>query len=211
MVMCPAKTDAVTITILAKAPIPGLAKTRLIPALGAHGAAALQEQLTERAVETAIASGLGPLMLWGAPDETHPSFGVLARRFALVLRRQPDGDLGRRMLAAIEAAGGPVLVIGTDCPALTFEHLRDAAAALHSNDAVAIPAEDGGYVLIGMNEPRPALFATMPWGAATVMAETRRRAATHGLSLHELPPLWDIDRPDDLDRLRAFDSLAVFA
>ncbi len=205
-----AKTET-AIAVLAKAPIPGLAKTRLIPALGAHGAAALQEQLTERAVETAIASELGPVVLWGARDETHPSFGTLARRFPLALRRQPDGDLGRRMLAAIEAAGGPVLVIGTDCPALTAEHLRDAAAALRSNDAVAIPSEDGGYVLIGMNEPRAVLFSAMPWGATTVMAQTRLRAAAHGLSLRELPALWDVDRPDDLDRLRAFDSLAVFA
>src|SRR6185312_11618566 len=135
--------EPVAIAILAKAPIPGLAKTRLIPELGAHGAAVLQERLTERAVETAIAADTGPVTLWCAPELDHATFQELAARFQLVLKRQPDGDLGERMLGAIAAAQGPALVIGTDCPALEPAHLRAAADALRGGaDAVITPAED---------------------------------------------------------------------
>ena len=206
--MSRAKTEP-AIAILARAPIPGLAKTRLIPALGAHGAAVLQEQLIERAVETATAAGIGPVFLWATPDESHSAFRELARRFPITLARQPDDDLGQRMLAAFEA--GARLVIGTDCPALTPAHLRDAAAALQNNDLAVIPAEDGGFVLIGMTKPQPALFTDIAWGSARVMQETRQRASTFGLTLHEFAPLWDVDRPDDLERLRPYEALGAFA
>jgi uncharacterized protein len=184
------------IAILAKAPIPGLAKTRLMPALGAHGAAALQDLLTERTVATACK--FGTVTLWGTPDITHPSFRELVTRFRIRLKRQPDGDLGARMLAAL-AHGG--LVIGTDCPALTADHLRRAAAALADHDVVLIPAEDGGYVLIGMRAPQPGLFDGMVWSTDTVLAETRARITRLGLSACELETLWDVDRPEDLARL----------
>ena len=201
--MTRAHPEPITIAVLAKAPLPGLVKTRLIPVLGAHAAAILQERLTERAVATAFAAAIGPVTLWTAPDETHPSFHDLAERSALRFRRQPDGDRGDRMLAALAAAGGPALVIGTDCPALAVEHLRAAAEHLrHGADIVTIPAEDGGYVLIGAWRPLPGLFSDMPWGTAAVMAETRQRLAAGGLTGRELAPLWDVDRPDDLDRMR---------
>jgi uncharacterized protein len=206
--MSRAKTETV-IAILARAPIPGLAKTRLIPALGAHGAAVLQEQLTELAVETATAAGIGPVFLWATPDERHSAFHELARRFPITLARQPDGDLGQRMLATFKA--GAQIVIGTDCPALTPEHLRDAAAALQHNDLAVIPAEDGGYVLIAMIKPSQVLFTHIDWGSSGVMQETRRRASTSGLTMHEFRPLWDIDRPEDLERLRPYETLGVIA
>ena len=193
--------DQVSVAILAKAPVPGYAKTRLIPALGVHGTAILQERLTEHAAATACAAGLGPVVIWCSPDCTHPSFAALAANQPLTLAVQPDGDLGRRMLTAIERAGGPVLVIGTDCPALTPAHLCAAAEALRGSDVVVAPAEDGGYVLIGMARPHPALFSAMTWGGATVMAETRLRIARAGLSCRELSVLWDVDRPSDLERL----------
>ena len=129
--------------------------------------------LTERAVETARAAGVGPVTVWTTPDETHPAFQALRTR-GVALARQPDGDLGARMLAALKAADGPALVIGTDCPAMMPAHLRMAAEALRSGaDAVVLPAEDGGYVLIGLRKPLPALFAGMEWGTGEVMAETQ--------------------------------------
>jgi rSAM/selenodomain-associated transferase 1 len=196
--------EPVAIAILAKAPIPGFAKTRLIPALGAAGAAALQARFTERAVETAKAAGTGPVTLWAAPDEHHPAFAQLAARFAVALARQDSGDLGARMLAALAAAGGPALVIGTDCPALTVEHLRAAAQALRDGaDAVLIPVEDGGYALIGGRRPEPALFDHMPWTTPGVTAETRRRLTGCSLTWREPGVLWDVDVPEDLERLRA--------
>ena len=91
---------------------------------------------------------------------------------------------------------------GIDCPALTDVHLRGAAQALRDgNDVVLIPAEDGGYVLIGMRRAEPALFSTIPWGTATVLADTRMRIVEQRLTLIERPPLWDVDTPADLERL----------
>ncbi len=117
---------------------------------------------------------------------------------------QPQGDLGARLHTAflLHGAHGPLLMIGTDCPALQAQQLREAARRLlDGRDAVFIPAEDGGYVLIGLRRPRPLLFADMPWSTDRVMALTRERAAAAGLDAFELPALWDVDRPEDLPRL----------
>jgi rSAM/selenodomain-associated transferase 1 len=210
MVM-PPRIEPVAIAILAKAPIPGLTKTRLIPVLGAHAAAMLQEALTARAVETALAAKTGPATLWATPDATHPTFRELAIGSRIAIRRQPDGDLGVRMLAACEAVSGPVLVIGTDCPSLLPAHLHTAAEALREGrDVAVIPAEDGGYVMIGTRQPQPILFKDISWGTETVMSETRKRIAAAGLTCRELSALWDIDRPDDLERLRGDPTFAVF-
>lgn len=192
------------IAILTRAPVPGLAKTRLIPAIGAHAAAVLQERMTANAAATALAAAIGPVTLWGAPDVTHRSF----RELGVALRRQPDGDLGARMLACFE--GRPMLVIGADCPALSATHLRDAARALAAHDVVLIPADDGGYVLIGAKAAHPALFDDMTWGVPTVLTETRRRVAALGLSAAELPALWDVDTEGDLARMeRTFPEFAL--
>lgn len=201
--MSRASPEPVAIAILAKAPLPGLAKTRLAPALGADGAAALQARLIERAVETARGADVGPITLWAAPDQDHPAFQTLAALFGVTLARQPDGDLGVRMLAALAAAPGAAIVIGTDCPALQPAHLRAAAEALAGGvDAVVVPVEDGGYALIGMREPQPGLFADMPWSTAGVMAETRRRLTHLSLSWREPARLWDVDLPEDVERLK---------
>jgi hypothetical protein len=190
------------IAILAKAPVPGLAKTRLIPSIGAHAAAVLQERLTERAVATALAAKIGRVTLWCAPDPGHASFRELLTRNAMTLKRQPEGDLGARMLAALQAGAGPTLVIGSDCPALTPTHLRAAADALRDGaDVVLIPAEDGGYVLIGARAPQAELFSGIAWGTASVLAETRARIEALGLTARELAPLWDVDTESDLMRL----------
>jgi uncharacterized protein len=195
--------EPVAVAILAKAPIAGFAKTRLIPVLGARGAAVLQERLVERAVETACAAAIGPVTLWATPDESHPVFQSIGARLGITLARQADGDLGARMLAAITAANTCVLLIGSDCPALTLDHLRAAADVLrHRAPAVVIPAEDGGYALIGLRTSEPALFSDMPWSTPLVMNETRRRLRTLGLMWHEPVTLWDVDLPQDLERMR---------
>src|SRR3954452_17777666 len=124
------------VAVFAKAPVARFAKTRLIPLLGAEGAAELQAQLIRRAVATARAADVGPVTLWCAPDCSHPLF----RDFRVALRPQPEGDLGACMLAAFEAAGGPLVLIGSDCPVLEAQDLRDAAAALAEADVVIAPA-----------------------------------------------------------------------
>jgi len=201
--MASATPEPVALAFLAKAPAPGAVKTRLISALGADGAAALHARLIEHTVDTACAAAIGPATLWVTPAAPHACFTALASRFQIVLAAQPDGDLGARMLAACEAAAGPAIVIGSDCPALTPSHLRAAADVLRAgSDVVVIPAEDGGYVLIGSRQPQPNLFAGMTWSTDQVMAQTRRRLVQTGLTWRELPSLWDLDRPEDLARLR---------
>ena len=192
----------VAIAILAKAPLPGLAKTRLAAVLGADGAANLQARFIAHTVTTAQSAAVGPVTLWVAPDHHHPVFRAIVAIPGVALAAQPEGDLGARMMAAIAAAGGPAVVIGTDCPALTPEHLRAAARALADGiDVVIIPVDDGGYGLIGMQRAEPALFENMAWSTASVMAETRRRLTRLGLSWREPARLWDVDVPADLDRL----------
>jgi rSAM/selenodomain-associated transferase 1 len=196
----------VQVAILAKAPVAGLAKTRLIPALGPRGAARLQRQFTRAALHTAGAAGLGAVTLWCAPHAQHRFFRALRRSTGLDCRVQPEGDLGARMHAAFVAhcAHGPLLLTGTDCPPLRPAHLRQAAQALLDGaDAVFHPAEDGGYVLVGLRRPQAALFEGMAWSTPEVMAQTRARAAALGLRVRELETLWDVDVPADLARWRA--------
>jgi uncharacterized protein len=199
-----AMNEPVAIAILAKAPVPGFAKTRLIPLLGAERAALFQARLVERAVDTASRSRVGPVTLWAAPDEGDPLFRALRSQHGLALARQGEGDLGARMLTAITTANGPVLVMGTDCPALTPDHLRTAADILRrGTDVAMLPAEDGGYVVIGMRAPQPAIFeATISWGSARVIGTTRRRLRRLRLTWQEPLMLWDVDLPADIERLR---------
>jgi len=132
----------------------------------------------------------------------HRPQNLITAPLGVALAAQPEGDLGARMMAAVEAARGAAIVVGTDCPALTTEHLRAAVRALVDGiDVVIIPVDDGGYGLIGMQRPQPALFEGMTWSTSSVMAETRRRLSRLGLSWREPARLWDVDRPADLDRL----------
>lgn len=207
-----AGAEAVGIAVFARAPAAGQCKTRLIPALGAEGAACLHRSMLERTVACAVAAATGAVSLWCAPDTGHPAFAALARTHRVGLRLQTGDDLGARMLAAFVAqpAGHPLLLVGTDCPALTPDHLRACAASLRGgDDAAFLPTEDGGYVLAGLREPQPALFAAMPWSTDRVMPETRRRLAQANLRWREPATLWDVDTPDDLARLRASGLMAV--
>lgn len=166
------------LTVLAKAPVPGLAKTRLIPALGPEGAAALAERLLDHALDQALAAGFDTVELCVTPDADHPAVQRQAARPGLRLSLQGEGDLGARMARALDRA-------------------------LAQADAVTVPAHDGGYALIGLRRPAPALFEGMAWSTAGVLAATRARAAAAGLRLAELAPLHDIDEPADLVHLPA--------
>jgi rSAM/selenodomain-associated transferase 1 len=191
------------VAVLAKAPIPGFAKTRLISVLGAERAAILQERFIERAVATALGAAIGPVTLWCTPDVEHPSFQDLAWRYGIQLALQPPGDLGERMLTAFQAAptGKGLVLMGTDCPVIAPSDLRDAAARLADAEVVIAPAEDGGYGLIAAIRPIPGLFRRMPWGSDQVAALTRQRARLGGVHLAELRTVWDVDTAADVERL----------
>jgi rSAM/selenodomain-associated transferase 1 len=216
--------------VFAKAPVAGWAKTRLIPALGAEGAARLARQLLAHTLAQACdALGDGPdqgidsLELCVTPDEGHPALDDAlsacaahpaclrhaahagrSGRTALSLTAQGSGDLGERMHRATARAlrtHERVLLIGTDAPALDAKRLRQAAQSLRSHDAVFVPAHDGGYALVGLRCPAPELFAGVPWSTPSVMEITRSRARAAGLSLHELEAVHDVDVPEDLPYL----------
>jgi rSAM/selenodomain-associated transferase 1 len=196
------------VIVMAKAPQAGLAKTRLIPALGAEGAAALAERLLRHTVQQTLTAAVGPVDLCCAPDAAHPAFRRLLAASALTASVQAEGELGRRMQRAFERwlpTAGRALMIGTDCPALDAAVLQQAAHALQQADAVFVPALDGGYALIGLrgSTPEPTLFSAMPWSTGSVMALTRQRLAAAGLRHVELPALADIDEPADLVHLPA--------
>jgi rSAM/selenodomain-associated transferase 1 len=194
--------DQVGIAVFAKAPIAGFAKTRLIPEIGAERAAALQARLIERAVATALEARLGPVSLWCTPDQRHALFTLLASKHGINLHDQAGPDLGARMLHVFETftPAHPLLLIGSDCPALETKHLALCADALRTADAVFLPAEDGGYVLVGMSKPIPELFVGIPWGSDRVMEETRACAARAQLRVVEPATLWDIDGGADYAR-----------
>jgi hypothetical protein len=183
------------IVIFAKAPVAGRVKTRLIPALGAEGAAALAAELLERTVAEALASGL-PVELCGDPD---PAAWWRGRDVALT--DQGDGDLGARLnraAARVTGHGEAVLLIGADCPELSAERLRSAAEALAEHDAVMHPASDGGYVLLGLRRSHASLFEGIAWSTDAVAAQTLERIAALGWSSDVRETLRDIDEPSDL-------------
>jgi rSAM/selenodomain-associated transferase 1 len=194
-----------SILIFARAPVPGNVKTRLIPLLGAHGAAALHRKLTEHALAVAHESRIGPLELWCTPSIEDAFFQRCRERFKAELHVQCEGDLGMRMLDAFENALGRsrhVLLTGSDCPSMTAADLWTAVHALRDGrDAVFCPTEDGGYTLIGLTHAMPGLFDAMTWGTDVVMEETRERLRNLSWRWHELPTHWDLDRPEDYQRL----------
>jgi rSAM/selenodomain-associated transferase 1 len=192
------------VIVFARAPRPGAAKTRLIARLGPEGAAGLHARLVKHALETAKSAAF-PIELRCDPGTDDDFFRFCGARYGASLSGQGPGDLGARMRAAFEEAlreHATVLLIGSDCPAMAAGHLRRAARALREgHDAVFVPCEDGGYALIGLKRVAPELFEGIAWGGTEVMAVTRARLAVLGWRWLELETLWDVDRPEDYQRL----------
>ena len=188
------------VVIFAKAPVAGRVKTRLIPVLGAEGAARLAGEMLAATLREALASGLA-VELCGDPDPAE--WGGLVPAGPLILTAQGCGDLGERLARAarrVLARGENVLLIGADCPALTGDLLRAAAEALVRHDAVMHPAEDGGYVLFGLSRFDRSLFDRIPWSSPRVAGETLSRLAALGWGVDLRERLADIDEPGDVER-----------
>jgi uncharacterized protein len=194
------------VIVFAKAPQAGFAKTRLIAALGAEGAAMLAERLMFATLEHALEADIGPVELCVTPDRTHSASAVVAQRGSISLSDQGEGDLGERMEQAFErvlCSHDRALLIGTDAPRLDAPYLRAAAEALNEADAVFGPTADGGYALVGLRRAAPELFTGMRWSNDQVMAHTRTRLVASRMRHAELPLLHDIDEPADLCHLPA--------
>ena len=196
------------IVIFAKAPQSGSVKTRLIPALGAGGAASLARRLLARTLQQALAANVGEVELCMSPAPTDHNWQGIAIDRAVQQTAQGNGDLGARMARATrrvtqntESADKSVLLIGTDCPALTASGLKQAAQQLEQHDAVLIPAHDGGYVLLGLKSPCPELFDHMPWSTSVVATKTLQRMAALNLHVWQGLTLHDIDEPADLQHV----------
>lgn len=194
--------NSTRIIIFAKAPVAGWVKTRLIPAFGRQGAADLAGTMLERTIEEALAAGLGTPELCVDPEPSHPDWSMPPATRECELSAQGEGDLGERLERAAERGlklFGSVLLIGTDCPALDRGILRQLALHLERHDSVICPAEDGGYVALGLRKSDPRLFKGIAWSTSAVAKQTIRRIRNLGWSLAVGPTLRDIDEPADLD------------
>jgi len=194
-------SDDTGILLFVRAPVPGAAKTRLIPLLGDEGAADLHRHMTRACLDQATTVADTRVELWCSPDTADSFFDECRRQYRVETHTQQGDDLGERMANAFESAMQRykrVLLAGTDCPDLTAPVFQSAIQALAGNNtAVIVPALDGGYVLMGLSSFSPVLFENISWGSNRVLQQTRQRLATLSWPWHELPALQDIDTPSD--------------
>lgn len=198
--------------MFARAPVAGEVKTRLIPALGAEGAARLYGAMARQCIATAAQALPGAVQLWCAPSVRHAFFARAQAERDLSLHAQTEGDIGARMSAAMCAAldeADAVLLMGSDVPSITAGDIAAALAALAAGrDAVFTPTADGGYALVGLRRHDPRLFEGVAWSTPQVMAQTRERLRELAWDWLELPVRWDVDTEADLARLAADSRLA---
>ena len=194
---CGQRRDA--LAVIAKEPVAGLAKTRLVPALGAAGAARAASAMLADTLAAVRASGAEPWLCF-APVEARERLRRLAPGFGLLA--QASGDLGDRLAACLAdllgAGADRVAIVGADTPHIPPASYRRAFALLDEADVVLGPALDGGYYLVAAKAARPELFVGVPMGTEVVLAETLTRAARGGLLVTLLPPRRDLDRVEDL-------------
>ncbi|MBF0370523.1 MAG: TIGR04282 family arsenosugar biosynthesis glycosyltransferase [Magnetococcales bacterium] len=195
----------ISLNLLGKAPLPGYAKTRLIPRLGPEGAAEAQIALLTHVAGVARswcqAKPERRFNLWCAPDCHHTLFQQVAPEGHLF--PQPPGHLGERLQViadyGLKEARG-VLLLGGDGVSMTGAVLDQAEAILKNNQALLAPSEDGGYVLLGLTQTSPDLFSHIPWGSDRVAQATRSKFQALGWPWVEIPGQWDVDTPGDWER-----------
>lgn len=202
------------VVMLAKAPVPGFAKTRLIPTLGRQSAGIIAQKLLKHACETVTQVGQCSLHLALTPcptsEQWQPYQDLLpigltdsgrAGEQQVSYSNQAEGDLGDRLIQACRDAGGehrPVIVMGTDCPAIKPSVISDALLALDNYDALLLPVHDGGYALLAMKVFDARVFQSIRWSSAVTADDTRRQMKAIGWNWIELDPVNDIDEGDDL-------------
>lgn len=202
--------DAVLL-VFCKAPLAGQVKTRLSSVLTAQQCADLHIELSLRTLTLAVSSQLCPVQLCCSPSIEQDFFSSAATTYGLNLVQQQGKDLGERMHDAFCSALAHyrhAVLIGCDCPSLTEADLATAFDGLAQGiDVVLAPAEDGGYVLIGLGQAHPELFHGVAWGTSVVLNQTRERIRQHHLQSIELREQWDVDTPADLLRYYSVTSI----
>ena len=201
-------TRPIAVAIMAKAPLPGQVKTRLCPPLSHDEAAGLYRCfLLDKIQQVRALERARPVIAY-APEDAGQIFGAMAPDLELLPQR--GADLGVRLTGILERLLGSghdgAVAIDSDTPTLPVRLLQQAVDRLADDpelDVVLGPTEDGGYYLIGLKAPQPVLFTDMPWSTSDVLPETVRRAAGRRLRLAQLPPWYDVDTSEDLNRLRA--------
>ena len=184
----PAPKPATTLLVIAKQPVPGRVKTRLVPPCTHEQAAALAEAALADTLRTVLMAPAARrvLVLDGEPGPwLPPGFDIVP---------QCGGPLDQRLAAAFAAVRGPALLIGMDTPQVTPEML---AVDWRAADAVFGPAADGGFWALGLREPDPALLRGVPMSTSATGAIQRARLVAAGLRVAELPQLRDVDTAAD--------------
>lgn len=192
------------VVVLAKAPVVGRVKTRLVPALRGQEAADLYRALLLDTLEAVEPAAAETIVTYTPPDAKAHLANLLGPGRRLV--SQGPGDLGARLAHVFERfcdGRRLVLAVGSDCPGLTRARIGETAAAIGRADVVIGPTVDGGYYLIGMRRPHPTLFADIPWSTGGVLEATKERIAAAGLEAVWLPVERDVDTPADLFELMA--------
>ena len=196
-----------SILLFARSPVLGRVKTRLAKALTKLEILSLYEAMFEHITCLLNKSNLAEIQLWLDVESSKKNKVISGLPESFTLRQQVSGNLGEKMSFAIRQTldydnSEFVIIIGVDCPALSSDYLDRALKCLNDGKALVLgPAEDGGYVLIGMNDKYPGIFEDISWGTSSVLQETIAKAEKIGLDYFCLEPLWDVDRPDDLRRL----------
>jgi len=199
--------------VFAKAPQAGYCKTRLIPEIGEQGAAHLQAELIHNCLSRLCHEPLCPTELWCSPDTRHPFFKTMANNFPVSLHQQQGTDLGEKMYHAMSYRDSTyTIIIGTDCPEITSEYIESGITQLsEAQGAVIGPAEDGGYVLLGLRHIAENLFQDISWGTEHVFAQTVQKMKASELIWHELETLWDLDDSQDLVRYQRLKMAQIVA
>lgn len=198
--------------LFAKAPEMGKVKTRLIPSLGQQGAAELQRRMTRHIIDQVFAAPFTNIELQCSPHSRHQFFINLLDDYCIELKPQQGDHLGQKMARAMQQALKQykyAVIIGTDAPRINNQYIEQAFKKLQSGiDVVIGPAEDGGFVLIGLSRFEAHIFNDIEWGTDLVLQQTLERIQQANMSYHELATLWDVDLAEDLVRLQSKDSLS---
>jgi len=197
------------IALFVRPATPGRTKTRLIPGLGAEGAAHLYRAMALDSLRAAQSVPSHTLTLWVAGATDDPGLSFLPRD--LPRHTQPEADLGGRMLSALEAGlavEGRAMVLGSDAPGLEARELVDAFDRLSDADVVLGPAADGGYTLIAAKRTDSRMFEGVRFSSEHALADTRQACLQAGLTVALAAPWFDVDVPADLSTLRALLAVA---